>query len=50
MKIVENILFKHLSVRYSNTLIKFILSMLEVDERKRCNFIQLEEKLKNSLL
>ena len=50
MKIVENILFKHLSVRYSNTLIMFILSMLEVDESKRCNFIQLEEKLKNLLL
>ena len=50
MKMVEKILFQHLNERYSNTLIMLILSMLEVDESKRCNFIQLEEIVKNLLL
>ena len=50
MEMVEKILFQHLNERYSNTLIMLILSMLEVDESKRCNFIQLEEIVKNLLL
>ena len=45
MKKIKKILFEYLIERYSEKLILFILSMLEVDEKKRCNFIQLEEKL-----
>ena len=45
MKKIKKILFEYLNERYSEKLILFILSMLEVDEKKRCNFIQLEEKL-----
>ena len=47
MMTIKNIIFQLLSRRYSEKLINFILSMLEVKESKRCNFIQLEEKLKN---
>ena len=50
MNIIKKILFEFLNERYSEKLILFILSMLEVDESKRCNFIQLEEKLKYLLL
>ena len=32
--------------RYSLNLISFILSMLEINESKRLNFIELENKLK----
>ena len=46
MKKIENILINYLSERYSEKLIRFILLMLEIDESKRFNFIQLEEKLK----
>ena len=45
MKKIREILFHYLSKRYSHQLISFILSMLEIDENKRQNFIQLEEKL-----
>ena len=45
MKKIREILFHYLSKRYSHKLISFILSMLEIDENKRQNFIQLEEKL-----
>ena len=47
MMTIKNIIFQLLSRRYSEKLINFILSMLEVKESKRSNFIQLEEKLKN---
>ena len=50
MKKIKEILFQYLSKRYSTKLIMFILSMLEVDENKRPNFINLEEKLKKTLL
>ena len=47
MNEIKNILFNYLGTRYSETLILLILLMLEVDENKRPNFIQLEEQLKN---
>ena len=46
MSKIKEILFECLYSRYSEKLILFILSMLEIDENKRFNFIQLEEKLK----
>ena len=50
MKKIRTIVFQYLNKRYSNKLITFILSMLEIDESKRLNFIQLEKKLKKDLL
>ena len=50
MKKIKDILFQFLSKRYSNKLIMFIISMLEIDENKRMNFIQLENKLTKNLL
>ena len=47
MNEIKNIIFNYLGMRYSEKLIYFILSMLEVDENKRPNFIQLEEMLVN---
>ena len=49
MNKIKEILFQYLDRRYSAKLILFILSMLEVDENKRFNFIKLEEKLKSLL-
>ena len=46
MEKIKIILFQHLSKRYSDKLILFIFSMLEIDEDKRISFIQLEEKMK----
>jgi hypothetical protein len=46
MNKIKEILFQYLNKRYSNKLISLILSMLEVDENKRMDFIKLEEKLK----
>ena len=46
MKKIKKILFQYLNKRYSSKLILMILAMLEVNEDKRLNFIQLEEKLK----
>ena len=46
MKKIKEILFKYLNKRYSNKLIIFIFSMLEIDESRRPNFIQLEKHLK----
>ena len=43
---IENILMQFLSGKYTEKLIRFILLMLEIDENKRLNFIQLEKKLK----
>ena len=50
MKKIKDILFQFLSQRYSNKLIMFILSMLEIDENKRMNFIQLENRLTKNLI
>lgn len=47
MNEIKKILLTYLGDRYSEKLIKLILMMLEVDENKRPNFIQLEEKIKN---
>ena len=46
MNKIKEIVFQYLFKNYSTKLIYFILAMLEVDENKRLNFIQLEEKLK----
>ncbi len=43
---IKEILFQYMGNRYSLNLISFILSMLEIDESKRLNFIELEDKLK----
>ena len=50
MKKIKEILFKYLGKKYSVKLIMLILSMLEVNESKRLNFIQLEDKLKKNFL
>jgi serine/threonine protein kinase len=46
MNEIKNILFNHLGTGYSEKLISLILLMLEVDENKRPNFIQLEKMVK----
>ena len=43
MNEIKNIIFNYLGMRYSEKFIYFILFMLEIDENKRPNFIQLEE-------
>ena len=45
MEKIKNIIIYYLSKRYSNNFISFLLRMLEVDENKRPNFIQLENIL-----
>lgn len=45
MNEIQNVLMYYLSGRYSNTFIFFLLKMLEVDESKRPDFIQLENML-----
>ena len=46
MQKIKEILFSHLSKRYSFKFLIFILQMLEVNEDKRPDFIQLETKFK----
>ena len=46
MQRIKEILFKHLGKRYSQKYILLILLMLEVNEEKRPDFIQLEMKIK----
>ena len=48
MNKIKEILFEHLGKRYSAKYIMFILQMLEVNEEKRPDFIQLEMKLKKT--
>ena len=43
MNEIKKIIFNYLGMRYSEKLILLILSMLEIDENKRPNFIQLEK-------
>jgi len=43
---IKEIIFQYMGNRYSLNLISFILSMLEINESKRLNFIELENKLK----
>ena len=50
MNEIKNIIFNYLGIRYSEKLILFILSMLEIDENKRPNFIQLEELFRKLFL
>ena len=46
MEKIKEILFQHLGKKYSSKYIMFILQMLEVDEERRPDFIELEIKLK----
>ena len=48
MEKIKNIIMYYLSKRYSNTFISFLLRMLEVDESKRPDFLQLERLLLES--
>ena len=45
MNQIQNVLVYFLSGRYSNNLINFLIKMIEVDENKRPDFIQLENML-----
>ena len=45
MSVISNIVNGFLSVRYSKNFIAFLMPMLEVDENKRPDFIDLENKL-----
>lgn len=45
MKIIKKVLNKYLGKRYSQNLINLILSMLQIEENKRPDFIQLEVML-----
>ena len=45
MKIIKKVLNKFLEKRYSQNLINLILSMLQIEENKRPDFIQLEVML-----
>ena len=45
MEAIKNIIMYYLSPRYSISFISFLLQMLEVDENKRPDFIQLEASL-----
>ena len=45
MNEIQNVLMYYLSGRYSNSFIFFLLKLLEVDESKRPDFIQLENML-----
>ena len=45
MNVIRNVLIYYLSGRFSNSFISFLFKMLEVDERKRPDFIQLENML-----
>ena len=49
MNLINQILNKYLSERYSNKFISLIYLMLQVEEELRPDFIQLEEKLNNLL-
>ena len=48
MNKIKEILFKFLSKRYSEKFILLILTMLEVKEEKRPDFIELDKKVKES--
>ena len=50
MNKIKDILFNHLGKRYSAKYIMFILQMLEVNEEKRPDFIELEIKIKNTFV
>ena len=45
MEAIKNIIMYYLSPRYSTSFISFLLKMIEIDENKRPDFIQLENLL-----
>ena len=45
MESIKNILVRYLISRYSNEFIDILLKMIEIDEKKRFDFIQLENFL-----
>ena len=45
MQKIKEILFNYLNQRYSLKYIQFILEMLEINENKRPDFIQLEMEM-----
>ena len=49
MSKLEKILHKHLKNKYTEKFIQVIAKMLEVDESKRIDFIELDEYIKENL-
>ena len=47
MDSVKNIVTRYLVARYSFEVIEILLRMLEIDEKKRMNFIELEKTLRD---
>ena len=47
MEKVKNVLVKYLIAKYSYEFINILLMMLEIDENKRPDFIQLEDKVRD---
>ena len=50
MKILEKIVRNHIGKRYSEKLVKLIIGMIEVEEDRRMDFLELEKYLENYLL
>ena len=49
MKIIINSIYKDMGKKvYSDKLMKIIFKMIEIDENKRYDFIELEKELKNN--
>ena len=47
MESIKNILARFLVARYSMDFVNLILKMIEIDERKRPDFIQLENEIRD---
>ena len=47
MNILQREVYKFLKSRYSDKLINFIINMLEIDEKNRVDFIELEKIVEN---
>jgi hypothetical protein len=47
MEKVKNVLVKYLIAKYSYEFINILLMMLEIDENKRPDFIELEDKVRD---
>ena len=43
MSRMEKIINKHLKNKYTQKFIKILILMLEIDENKRCDFVQLND-------
>ena len=50
MRIVKKIVEKYLKARYSKDLIEIIFNMMEIDEKNRMDFIELEKYLKEKFI